>query len=144
MADAARARLSEGAEKPGPEVRPPEGLVVRYSHGRGRGVFSTRTYAAGETVEVAPVIAIEPENQHLLVGTVLNSYVFGWRDSVAIALGFGSIYNHSWHPNLEYRKRFDEGVIEFVTLRSIAVGEELMTNYASSNPHEAGLWADLL
>jgi SET domain-containing protein len=143
MSDAARARLSEGADRPGPELSPPEGLVVRHSPGRGRGVFSTRAFVAGETIEVAPVIAIESERQHVLVDTVLNSYVFGWRDSVAVALGFGSIYNHSWNPNVEYRKRIDEGVIEFVALRAIESGEELMTNYASSNPHDAGLWADL-
>jgi hypothetical protein len=135
--------LSLGAERPGTEVRPPSGLKVGHAPGRGRGVFAERAIAAGEVVECVPVIVFPPEEQHHLVETVLNSYVFGWRDSVAIALGFGSIYNHSWRPNLEYRKRFEEGLIEFLALADLPAGTELTINYASSNPHNAGLWSDL-
>ncbi len=111
--------------------------------GKGRGVFATRPFARGDLVEAVPVLLLRPDEQDRLDGTVLDSYVFAWRDTVAIALGFGSIYNHSWDPNLEYQKRFDEGVIEFVAIRDIAPGDELTTNYTASRPDRPDLWVDL-
>lgn len=119
------------------------GLVVAPTPGKGRGVFATRSFARGEVVETAPVLILPPGQDAQLDGTVLESYVFAWRDTVAIALGFGSIYNHSWESNLEYQKRFDEGLIEFVALRDIAAGEELTTNYTASRPDRPDLWIEL-
>lgn len=137
-----RGLLSEGAERATTPIEPPVGLVIRQSPGRGRGVFATRAFRKGETLELAPVLVV-PEDEHPpLVETVLNSYVFGWGDGVAVCLGFGSIYNHSWDPNAEYLKHLDESVIEFVALRDIAPGEEVFVNYASSYPDTAHLWAD--
>jgi len=113
------------------------------SPGRGRGVFATRAIAAGELVERAPVLALPKSAEGAVLATPLDAYVFEWRGAVAICLGYGSIYNHSWAPNVEYRKRLDEDVIEFVALRDIAADEELCTNYTASNPHRADLWAHL-
>jgi len=125
------------------DVVPPHGLRVGESPGKGRGVFATRPIAAGEVVEVAPVIVVPPDEQKVIDGTLLESYLFLWRDTVALALGLGALYNHAWDPNMEYRKRFDEQVIEFVALRDIAPGEELVTNYTASAPERAGLWSYL-
>lgn len=119
------------------------GLRVVPISGKGRGVFATRPFARGDLVEAVPVLLLRPDEQDRLDGTVLDSYVFAWRDTVAIALGFGSIYNHSWDPNLEYQKRFEEGVIEFVAIRDIAPGDELTTNYTASRPDRPDLWVDL-
>jgi SET domain-containing protein len=119
------------------------GLRVAPTAGKGRGVYATRAFARGERVEAVPVLLLRPDEQDRLDGTVLDSYVFAWRDTVAIALGFGSIYNHSWDPNLEYQKRFDQGVIEFVAIRDIAAGDELTTNYTASRPDRPDLWVDL-
>lgn len=125
-------------------VQTPSGVVVRESPGKGRGVFATRAFERGEVVEVAPVIIVPADEHPALDDTVLSNYVFAWGDAVAVALGWGSLYNHAWEPNLEYRKRFAEHVIEFVAIRDIAAGEELTTNYASSAPERAGLWAHLV
>ena len=119
------------------------GLRVAPTAGKGRGVFATRPFARGDLVEAVPVLLLRPDEQDRVDGTVLDSYVFAWRDTVAIALGFGSIYNHSWDPNLEYQKRFEEGVIEFVAIRHIAPGDELTTNYTASRPDRPDLWVDL-
>lgn len=107
-------------------------------------MFATRAFARGDVVEVAPVLVLPAKQQGNLDGTVLDSYVFGWGDSVAVAFGYGSLYNHAWSPNLEYRKRIAEGLIEFVAIVDIAPGDELFTNYTASNPHRADLWAHLL
>jgi hypothetical protein len=138
-----RPGLSHGADGWDRELSPPSGLRVGPAPGKGRGVFAARAFARGEVVEAAPVLVLPPHEQEAIDETVLAAYVFAWGDTLAIALGFGSLYNHSWSPNLEYLKRFAEGIIEFVAIRDIAPGEELTTNYSASNPHRAGLWADL-
>lgn len=140
---ATRPSLAHRAEAMSAHVTPPSGVRVEPAPGKGRGVFATRAFERGDVVEVAPVLVLPPDQQDRVDGTVLDSYVFAWGDTVAIALGFGSIYNHSWSPNLEYRKRLAEGVLEFVAIADIAEGDELTTNYTASNPHRADLWADL-
>jgi SET domain-containing protein len=122
---------------------PPHGISVGPTASKGRGVFATRPIRRAEVVESAPVIVIPADEQKRVHATLLNDYVFGWGDSIAVALGYGSLYNHAWEPNLEYRKRLDDGLIDFVALRDIAEGEELTTNYSSSSPESAFLWADL-
>jgi hypothetical protein len=136
--------LSEGAEDARDPIAPSMGIEVRHSPGKGRGVFAMRPFRRGDLVERAPVLVV-PEDEHPhIVATVLNSYVFGWGDGgVAVCLGFGSIYNHSWDPSVEYQKHLEGSYIDFVALRDVAPGEELFVNYASSYPDTAHLWADL-
>ena len=49
-----------------------------------------------------------------------------------MALGYGSLYNHSFFPNAEYIKVWEERVIRFVALRDIRDGEEITINYNGS------------
>lgn len=124
-------------------TRPPLGLRIGLSPGRGRGVFAERAFARGDVIEVAPVLVLAANDVARIDGTILEAYVFGWGDRLAVALGYGSLYNHAWTPNVEYVKRRELGLIEFVAVRDIAAGEELFTNYTASNPHRADLWSHL-
>ena len=104
---------------------------------KGRGVFARRRITAGAVFEQVPVIVIPAEE--VLESTenaVLANYVFDWgKDTVALALGFGSMYNHSYVPNARYD---DEGrqTKVFTALRDIEPGEEITVNY---NGHEEDL-----
>ncbi len=101
----------------------------------GRGVFATRRISGGETIERVPVIVVPAAEQPLIAATILDSYDFKWGDdgkSTAIALGMGSLYNHSFRPNALYRKRFADRMIEFIALREIDEGEEILINYNGS------------
>jgi len=124
-------------------VEPVAGVRVGESPGKGRGVFATRAFLRGEVVEVAPVVVVPADEQARIDGTLLESYLFLWGDTVAFALGFGALYNHAWEPNLEYRKRLDEHVIEFVAVRDIEAGVEVVRNYTLSAPERTGLWSYL-
>ena len=84
-------------------------VVVGPAPPKGRGVFATRSIRRDEVVESAPVIVIPVDEQKKIHATLLNDYVFGWGDTIAVVLGYGSLYNHSWESNLEYRKRLDDG-----------------------------------
>jgi hypothetical protein len=94
----------------------------------GRGVFATRRFAAGETVEVCPTLAVDDAN----VTGLLSDYVFGSddEDKVVLVLGYGMLYNHSAEANTEY---VEDGpaTIAFVTLRDVEAGEELTIDYGS-------------
>ncbi|MFO0745761.1 MAG: SET domain-containing protein [Myxococcota bacterium] len=136
-------KLAHAADRTTRVVDLAPGLRLAPVPGKGRGVFASRAFAKGEVVEVAPVLVLPPEQQDRLDGTVLDSYVFGWRDTVALCLGCGSLYNHAWDACLEYQRHLDECLIDFVAIRDIAAGEELTINYTSSNPGRPDLWADL-
>jgi uncharacterized protein len=99
------------------------GLAVREG-ARGRGVFATRTFAEGETVEVCPTVEISQG------GGDLADYLFESTNAGAflVVLGFGMLYNHSAEPNLDYFQE-DSATLEFVAQRRIERGEELTISY---------------
>ena len=64
-------------------------------------------------MNVCEVLVIPEEETHFLDGTVLFNYYFCWGDNQkdgAVALGLGSIYNHSYTPNAVYRVDLDDQV----------------------------------
>jgi len=107
-------------------------LIVQASPKGGRGVFAARSFAVGEVIEVCPVIALAAEDAARLDGTYLYNYYFGWgadNTGAAIALGFGSLYNHADSPNAMYRKHFDEACLSIIAVMPIAPGDEIMIKY---------------
>jgi uncharacterized protein len=122
-------------------------VLVSPSPGRGRGVFAARRFEPGETIEVCPVIALSEADARKLDDTGLCDYYFGWgKDGrrAAIALGYGSLYNHAFAPNAEYRKNAANDTISVVALREIAAGEEIFIRY---NPgieaDQAAMWFEV-
>jgi len=114
-----------------PPVSVPD-VSVAHSPGRGRGVFAARPYEAGETIEVCPAIILSEADARTLDGTQLYGYYFGWGEDgteAAIALGYGSLYNHSVAPNAEHHKNFSAGTLSIVAAQSIAAGEEIFIRY---------------
>ncbi|MGH3930525.1 MAG: SET domain-containing protein-lysine N-methyltransferase [Pseudonocardiaceae bacterium] len=78
----------------------------------------------------------------LLDSTYLFNYYFYWEgDAAAIALGYGSLYNHSASPRARYRKIFDAGVVEFVVVCDIEPGYEITVDYTDGGKNE--LWFPL-
>lgn len=118
-------------------------IRVGSSKGKGRGVFARRQIAEGELIEQAPVLVIPGEEWQHIEQTVLYNYCFSWGSDLqhaALALGCGSLYNHSYQPNAVYIKRVSELVIDFVALRQIAPGEEITINYNGSPGGQAPMW----
>ena len=110
----------------------------------GRGVFALKNIRKGEVFESCPVIQIPERQTRLLQKSELLNYYFLWGKrlkSVAIALGYGSIYNHSYEPNATYRKKMKQGMIDFVAIRNIKKGKEITVNYNFGNPNDKSrLW----
>jgi uncharacterized protein len=104
-------------------------VYVKKIKGKGRGVFAQTMIARGTVFEKVPVIVIPDK---MFVGQkdnpYRNNYFFMWgKGTVAIVLGYGSLYNHSYTPNA----RYEHGplVLSFRALRDIAAGEEITINY---------------
>lgn len=111
---------------------------------KGRGVFACRDFRRGEVVETAPVLVLKGDFDEL--PELLKTYVFNWEslagipDAHAIALGFGSMYNHSNPASLCYQADARASVMRYVAARDIRCGEELTINYnADGGVHE---WHD--
>lgn len=113
------------------------------SRGKGRGVFAARRIAAGEVIELAPVVVLPAREWAQLKKTKLADYAFDWgRDNrdLSIVLGYGSLYNHSHRPNARFHHRLRERVYEFVAIRQIRPGEEIVVNYNGDPDDETPLW----
>ena len=104
----------------------------------GRGVFATVDIAEGTLIERAPVILIPSaqvmgDSPQAKRSARISWYIFS-RDGVAkrnysaLALGYGSLYNHSFKPNARYTPIAPD-LMEFHSLRTIAAGEEIFINY---------------
>ena len=110
------------------------GLYYAPSTIHGRGVFCTHPLSQGDIIEISPVIVL-PENEiELLSHSVLYEYYFSWgeqEDQCAIALGYGSLYNHSERPSAEFTPDFSDDTILFIALRDIPAGEEITVDYQS-------------
>ena len=127
------------------EIQPPSGFVVRRHPDKGRGLFATRAFAVGATVEVCPVVILDRDEVDRIVETLLDTYYFGWGDNGrgAIALGYGSLYNHSYEPNVRYLRDFESGHLQFVAIRPIRPGDELTVNYNGDPTCRDPVWFDI-
>ena len=108
--------------------------------GKGRGVVAARQIGRGTLIESAPVVVVPADQMESLDGTILEHYVYDWADGVAVALGNGSIYNHSYTPNAMYIRQLSLGVLEYSALRTIEEGEEVLINYNGDPNDRTPLW----
>jgi hypothetical protein len=101
-------------------------VEVKRIRGKGRGVFARRTIAAGTVIEEVPVLSLPADD---VEATALAGHCFLWgRGTVALPLGYGALYNHSYAPNAEYVDRTPQTKL-FRAVRDIAAGEEITINY---------------
>ena len=134
----------------------PATVEVRDTGGaKGLAVYAARRFEQGELVERCPVIFFEAPAD-LVLPEILRLRVFAWsqlthqqmarKESVphALALGYGSLYNHARPANLRYAALRSTATLEFTAARNIETGEELTVDYdqgvALNSPSESP-WA---
>jgi uncharacterized protein len=121
------------------------GLFVGPSIFGGRGVFTIHDIDADSLIEICPVIIIPKEQLAIIHKTVLHDYYFLWgdhSDQAAIALGFGSLYNHQTDPNASYEMDFDNLYINIYSINHIHAGDEITINYNGESGNTEKLWFD--
>lgn len=109
-----------------------------------RGVFARCNIKKGEVIEKCPVILVSRHDTSNLSESILVTYFFYFgksKEQLAIALGFGSIYDHSYQPNATYKIKAREKIIEFSAIKDIRKDEEITVNYNFGNPKDkTPLW----
>ncbi|MBI2807122.1 MAG: SET domain-containing protein-lysine N-methyltransferase [Planctomycetes bacterium] len=118
-------------------MTPPELIYVKRVKGKGRGVFARCDIKKGATIEQAPVLLVPVKD--LVDGMknrTLNRFFYHWSSRhVAVSLGYGSLYNHSYEPNARYFH--GAAHITYRALRDIRKGEEILINYNYSPKNRA-------
>jgi len=120
-------------------------LFISSSRKKGRGVFTSEIIKAKTIIEISPVIVMSNNDRVLLDQTLLHDYIFEWgekRNQCCVALGYVSIYNHSYQSNCEYEMDYKQELISIKTIRLIKAGEELFINYNGDWNNEKKIWFD--
>lgn len=126
-------------------------LFIKLTSKKGRGLFTNKNIAAGVIIEESPVIVMNAEERVLLDKTLLHDYIFEWRaqgdntenTGCCVALGYISVYNHSYTSNCEYFMDFEKEMIQVKTVRKILAGEEVTINYNGDWNDEKKVWFEV-
>ena len=108
-----------------------QNIIVKNTPKKGRGVFALRDLKEGEIIENCPVINITPKERKIVEKTIFNYYIYPWRSTLSgsLALGYGSIYNHSFFPNADWKQNFKTKSMVYKAIIPIKKGEEITVNY---------------
>jgi hypothetical protein len=114
-------------------LKPPSVYVKDTGTARGRGVFAARAFRVGEVVEECPVVLLRKPYE--VLHKELKTIAFYWEAAEgsaatqALALGYGSLYNHANPANMRYETDGDALVLRLVAVRDVGPDEELTINY---------------
>ncbi len=118
-----------------------DGLYIMETERKGRGVFCAVDIPIGSIIEISPVIILDSTDTKKIHQTKLHDYYFLWGDThSAIALGFGSLYNHNENPNADYQMDFEGKNIIFSAMTAIKAGQEICINYNNGDLKQTELW----
>lgn len=100
----------------------------------GRGLIAAKDIREREIIEISPYLRINSHDSRCMDATVIESYRFlidgeNILGDTCLALGYGSLFNHSEEPNVDYDIDPSRSIIEYVTLRDIEKGEQLFIDY---------------
>ncbi len=110
----------------------------------GRGVFARVDIKKKDIIEICPLIEIPVNDFANINQSFLVTYFFSFgkaKNKLAIALGFGAIYNHTYTPNATYKKIPRESIMKFIALKHIKKHQEITVNYNNGDPDDkTPLW----
>jgi SET domain-containing protein len=112
---------------------------------KGRGVFCNADLHPGDEIEVCPVLVLPGADREHIDKTHLYNYYFLWGEDhqqTGIALGYGSLYNHSYQPNAVYETYYEEQLMKIICLSFIPAHTEITINYNHDPDDRSALWFD--
>ena len=121
-------------------------LYIQRIANKGRAMFTSQRIAVNTLIEASPVLVMKKGDREFLDKTLLHDYIFEWgikKDKCCIAMGYLSMYNHSYKSNCEYFMNFEEEIIEIKTVRVVEKGEELTINYNGDWNDEKKIWFEV-
>lgn len=100
-------------------------VEIKESPVGGRGVFAAKDFEPHDIIEICPTI-LKPFN---LWGKATRDYVWEYKDSCLLALGYGSLYNHNDFANAEGIVTDSGAHLKITANQRIKSGEEIFVNY---------------
>lgn len=115
------------------------GVEIRRSPVHGYGIFAKKMIEEGEMIEQMKLLRLGWRSNYLH-DPVLKDYVWANKHCTCddcqahgspqyIALGLGSLYNHSDQPNTEQTLDFNAEIMTIRAKQPIAEGQEIFVNY---------------
>lgn len=101
-------------------------LIIKRDKKKGRGVYALSAFKKGELIEECELIFLKLAD----VPDSLEGYVFEYtKKTIALALGNGSLFNHSENPNAKFSFNKKKQTLLFHSIRPIKKGEEITVDY---------------
>jgi SET domain-containing protein len=110
-------------------------LYLKIVPGKGRGVFCKKRIKAGSLIETSSLLVLPAQDYPAISNTHLTDYIFHFekeKQLTALALGFGSLYNHALYPNATYDIDNANRLIRYYASENIPDGKEICINYDGS------------
>jgi len=106
---------------------------IRVSRCRyGRGVFAGQDFQKGELIEVCPMLIVDDYSATMawVAGqSDFERYFFDFDGVFGIALGYGSLYNHSKTPNALYIDNSKGNELIIYASKNIKKGYQVFIDY---------------
>ncbi|MEO7044931.1 MAG: SET domain-containing protein-lysine N-methyltransferase [Ferruginibacter sp.] len=118
-------------------------LLIKEIKGKGRGVFCTQLIKKEEIIEVCALLAFPVEDTEILLTSQLADYFFNFNkddNTLCLALGFGSLYNHAMYSNAAYHVNSESSAIHFYAIQDIFPLTEICINYGGEHGREFNEW----
>ncbi len=124
--------------------------VKHISEKKGRGAFAKKSIKKDSIIDVAYVVPIPNKDYKKIYKTILYNYCYIWEDPEhmpafrnAITLSVSQFINHSYDPNVKYLYDYENKAMEFIAIKDISVGEELVTNYNARIDDKSPMWFEV-
>lgn len=117
-------------------------LYIANTENKGKAVFAAVPFSPEDVIEICPVIILQETDLKVIHNTRLHDYYFLWgveQNQAALALGYGSLYNHSDEPNAEIVFDYEQETIDFICIHDISPGDEVTIDYHAGLT-ERSLW----
>ena len=115
-------------------------LRIKNTKTMGRGIFAPEHIKRGVLIHVSELLKI-PLTEIIYCPT-LEKYVFGYdKKHSVMALGLGSLFNHSEEPNVEawHGYKDDREIMEFRTICQVKKGQQLFIDYGKNYPFDVNM-----
>ena len=106
----------------------------------GKGVYAGENIKKGEVIEIAPILILQFSDFIDTKWNLLFEYYFWMDDFVVLALGYGSLYNHSKTPNSKYDIDRENKTLTITAIKDINKDQEIYFDYSGSSSSKAPLW----
>lgn len=122
------------------------GLYLLEHESKGRCIHTAIDLQPNDLIEICPIIKIPSGQLKHIDETQLYDYYFLWEEEgyeACIALGYGSLYNHSTTPNAEVVMDYDDGTIRIEASKVIEASSEILIDYTGGTRGIVKLWFEV-